>query len=916
MRSLIDWNYYKERVGSSILKIVTIPAALQGCKNPFPQVQYPDWLKKRIKELNSIFKQKKISDFISSSKITNIFSSEGTIQNIEDIGKPKVRELTEKDKEVLQRQKEKKEKEEEERKRLEYEEQNPTPIEENFDEWLKWQKRFWRKYRKQRKENPYMISNQSGIISMMKNFEQNFLNSTFQIMHIQKTISPGMLKLWLRLQNNLMYSINLKVLRKFYIHSKQEQKDILKVVKILPRDRGSRYSKYHLYQIEQEEDVFLSKIDDLMHYHLSNTEIDGVYETQIPLDYRVILDLGNWVKPKSHMIDKSQSALNRIYTLKELTATKYDNSRNPFVQNISKVLIYYSHTQNKHFIGVWIPGNSFVSTYTVNPTSLDKDISDIKLKFKKTIEETNSNIDISYDNFSYKHYKDINDAMRVVNDIIKDYKVKSKQAFMVIIHSLAPIERLNSYGLIWINNEVPYILSVGSVEENTFPALDWAYFTTKNFCTRCLLSSDWFDEKYNFSLYSGIPIGNLSSDTAIQIIDVLYSRSLQNSNHLLWYSNTSLPDLGGNEDSDFRRFFDGFDSNAEMSFPGLYRTYCFEIDVRLLCINSILQSDHIYEFEAIKHEKKINSKTKEDIRTLNKLTDDIESFESCINSFLKLRAVVAQWLEDVRRDDNMFADVLLSHIYRWLSSSEAKLFDPQIFNFVTSLMQKCFTELIKKFKALGSNIIFTSFNKIIIETKKPDYTQALNYFNFVKQSIMREEIFKFIRMEISQEWKILLFKDRFNYGGIKESSKGLVTCEFDLKNHLPAKVSNLFLLLIGEYILKIYQYHQDNRKKILQTDPLDISALQLTNISSKKLMNNDDVDPYIGQHSAITSSDLHQKLNEIDNDSDILEAKNWIKKEFSTKLFEIIDEIRNEKMFADQQFHEAELSKDDYTPDE
>jgi len=30
MRTFIDWDYYKERVGSSILKIVTIPAALQG----------------------------------------------------------------------------------------------------------------------------------------------------------------------------------------------------------------------------------------------------------------------------------------------------------------------------------------------------------------------------------------------------------------------------------------------------------------------------------------------------------------------------------------------------------------------------------------------------------------------------------------------------------------------------------------------------------------------------------------------------------------------------------------------------------------------------------------------------------------------------------------------------------------------
>ena len=916
MRSLIDWEYYKERVGSSILKIVTIPAALQGCQNPFPKVQYPDWLKKKIKELTSVFKQKKLSDYISSSRFTNMFSAGGGLQNIEDIGKSKVRELTQKDKDILQKQKEKQEKEEEERKRIELEEQNPPAIEDDFDGWLKWQKRFWRKYRKQRKENPYVMTNQSGIISMMKNFEQTFLNSTFQILHIQKTLMPGILKLWLRLPNNLMYSINLKVLRKFYIHSKEEQSEFTKTIKTLPRDRGYKYKEYHLYQIEQDEDAFLSKIDDLMHYHLSSTEIDGVYETQVPLEYRVILDLGNCVKPRAHLIDKSQSALDRIYSVKELAATKYDKNRNPFIQNISKILVYYAHTHNKHFIGVWIPGNSFVSTYTVAPSSLDKDISDIKLKFKKTIEEENLSQEFSYDNFSYRHFKDINSVMKIVDDIIRDYKSKTKQAFLVIIHSLTPIERLSSYGLASINNDVPYILSTGTVEENMFPALDWVYFATGNFCCKCLQNSEWFDEKYSFSLYSGIPIGNLNNDTAVQIIDVLYSRALQNSNHLLWYSDTSLPDLGGNEDADFRRFYDSFDSNAEMSFPGFYRTYWFEIDVRLLWINSILQSDHIYEFDAIKNEKKINSKVKDDTRTLNKHNDDIESSETCINSFLKLRSVVGQWLEDVRKDDNMFADVLLSHLYRWLSSSESKLFDPQLFNFITHLMQKCFTELIKKFKHLGSNIIFSSFNKIIIETKKLEFNGAQNYFNFIKQSIMKEEIFKYIRMEVSQEWKILLFKDRFNYGGIKESSTGLVTCEFDLKNHLPEKVSNLFLTLIGEYILKTYQFTQEGRKKALNNDLQDNSTIQLTNISSEKLMNRDDEDPYIGQHSAITSSDLHQKLHDIGNENEIIEGRKWIQKEFTGKLFEIIDEINSEKSLADHQIIEAEKNAEDFSTEE
>jgi len=44
----VDWAYYKERLGSAIQKIITIPAAMQRIPNPVPRVKHPDWLHKKV----------------------------------------------------------------------------------------------------------------------------------------------------------------------------------------------------------------------------------------------------------------------------------------------------------------------------------------------------------------------------------------------------------------------------------------------------------------------------------------------------------------------------------------------------------------------------------------------------------------------------------------------------------------------------------------------------------------------------------------------------------------------------------------------------------------------------------------------------------------------------------------------------
>lgn len=49
VRDILDWGYYKERLGNAIQKIITIPAAMQGVPNPVPRVKHPDWLTKLVR---------------------------------------------------------------------------------------------------------------------------------------------------------------------------------------------------------------------------------------------------------------------------------------------------------------------------------------------------------------------------------------------------------------------------------------------------------------------------------------------------------------------------------------------------------------------------------------------------------------------------------------------------------------------------------------------------------------------------------------------------------------------------------------------------------------------------------------------------------------------------------------------------
>jgi DNA polymerase epsilon subunit 1 len=86
--------------------------------------------------------------------------------------------------------------------------------------------------------------------------------------------------------------------------------------------------------------------------------------------------------------------------------------------------------------------------------------------------------------------------------------------------------------------------------------LGWVRGACANMTLRFIEMPDWVETRIGFSRYTFIPVCNLTeTDMHQNMIDILYARQLNQSKHLIWYSDTSMPDLGGHEDRSCRIYF-------------------------------------------------------------------------------------------------------------------------------------------------------------------------------------------------------------------------------------------------------------------------------------------------------------------------------------------------------------------------
>jgi DNA polymerase epsilon subunit 1 len=193
LRSILDWEYYIERLGSVIQKLITIPAAMQKVANPVPRIAHPDWLHRRIVKMTEKFKQNKMTDFFGKKgskefeetqpmDIEDAGVSQGTKTGMKKFAviKKKVRERTPEIKDL---------------------EEIPIPNPNlHYRDWIRAMRPRW----KQRRELRNGGDSASVIIPSMFKGAKVQRRNRWDIVQIRPSSTPGRFILWLSVGSELV----------------------------------------------------------------------------------------------------------------------------------------------------------------------------------------------------------------------------------------------------------------------------------------------------------------------------------------------------------------------------------------------------------------------------------------------------------------------------------------------------------------------------------------------------------------------------------------------------------------------------------------------------------------------------------------------------------------------------------------
>lgn len=761
-QSVIDWEYYKERLGTCIQKIITIPATLQKVQNPNPRIPLPDWLNRRTRDIDSNFKQQSITNMFKPIDYSTI-----QIKDIEDI-KPPAPAIP-----IL------------------FEVKNPPSFTLEFPAWLEVQQKAWiqrRKHnlalKKYRREGKVLAEPVKSISGYLKSKDCRLLYSLWEVIGMYP--EQGYFKMWVLTEFKELYCVNLEVKRQIYISSKVERVvDGFKPVKMtLPHGKTTNFLyEFEMTELEYEEKKFV------LNNALADADIEGIYETKVPIEALALIRLGAVLRPKvellEHILEKQGNLLGHTFSVDNFE-TKAESK---YLMNLSCLHQFFLLQVKTNVRSIWMviqPDISQIDVFIIMPGHGDKP------SLQKAVRDSLNSPDWLVNT---QYPKKEEQLYRCIEKIFKD-QIKSS----IIYASVGmPIEELRK-SIPVIISEIPIVQVKYLYCE--FPALDWQRFCITHLCKLYLELGEYIRSQIGLARYSGVPLGNLPQDPILFVCDILFARSLKSSRNLIWWSEEGNPDMGGEEDAviDDSDFF-----GTESCSAGLYSDIVAELDLGVLPTNAILCYKYLFSGETIE----------------NNPSD--EKFV-CLNAFRKIRSMISTWIEDVHKYKNEFADRLVMHSYRWLASRNSKMYDPLLHLTVHKLIHQLFSHLLAEISKIGAKIIYAHSDKLILATGKHDIQDAQNYCMFIIKNLVSTPTFAYLSLDCIRYWKLFLFKDIFNYAGVPISSDDnslKISSNWQTLDMFPEEITQICLIIIAQILHDAYNYlnseenFENNRQQFL-----------------------------------------------------------------------------------------------------
>ncbi|XP_065055976.1 DNA polymerase epsilon catalytic subunit A-like isoform X2 [Rhopilema esculentum] len=815
IRSILDWDYYIERLNSCIQKIITIPAALQGVTNPVPRCRHPDWLHKKLLEKNDVFRQHKINDMFLPAKKDpagvpiNPAGNQDSVNDIEDFGSqkrprssPNVPISTKRRKIDGKRSVDSEFHEDDLIKHWKVVLGDPPKqgtTKDELLEWVKFQKKKWRFQSHQRKarqqlgkEAGYVATApgraqssgpQVGLTGFFRRQAQSILESPWQIVQITEADTPGIFRLWAMIGQEL-HSIKVNVPRIFYVNSRKQKEGEgatwRRVSRTLPRSNPS----FFLYEYAVPEVVFREHMSELS-ADLSSPDIEGIYETQVPLNVRAIIRLGCACQVNRITAKAFAGKELEIFDLDQLEFKTLAEVDYLVKSQIKHIYFYHCQLENRAVFCLFFPPTQKASVFVLNtvrsnqmPNLQSLYQAERSLKMQEA-EDQNEVFHGPAEAYSFEVRVETNSKLlhRAIHRALIGYKEEKRGPTMLLIQS--PLDQEHVKSLIPSVSEFPVVeMPPPESDANQFTALDWQRQAAKKIMRAFFEVDRWIEMQLDNARYFHIPIGNIPPvDPTLFASDIFFARNLQKNSHLMWITPTERPDLGGKEEDDNRLVteFDEGGRSMEVNHPCCYPTICVEISVDGLAVNTVIQSHHVHDAEggagtAVSFDSLPQASLEELIKAGPGAVSTLTSYDEaalCSTAFRVLKGLIYNWLHEVSSNQNPLADNQLIHFYRWLRCQTSMLYDPALCKMIHGLMKKLFMQLIAEFKKLGSTIVYANFNKIILCTKKHNVKDALAYVHFILKSIQCKDLFHSIDLAPTACWEYLYWMGQANHGGIR-----------------------------------------------------------------------------------------------------------------------------------------------------
>ncbi|KAK2064391.1 DNA polymerase family B [Colletotrichum caudatum] len=779
-RALLDWDYYLERLGSVIQKLITIPAALQKVRNPVPRVPHPDWLQRRINIKDDKMKQKKLTDLFTKGPLEDITNLNGrSAADMEDFGsqllKPKqVTSVVASSQAAAPTSQKRKSPEPAESAdpfaALPIEMPSPS---DDYVGFLQYQKQKWKIQKQARIRRRQLFGDRRG--NNQNNIQNTFMKqahltfmSTWQLLHLKPAETPGIVNAHVLIDAKI-HSIKIKVPRQVFLNLKSGDMPDVDIpgceVEQVNHTLPNGHSSVHLFKLTVPEDIYFSEADkfSLLFNHPS---VEGVYEKHLPLNIRAVLQLGNLCT-----IDEQQHAVlgKGLEHGFDLLGLKRPVKPRTYLDASPLAYIYISHVTagDRQIFGVFstLKDEAHIIILQKSRDS-GQDLPNISRIYTELLarrgEEaagTNWQDSFTYQeklNFRITQVTTRRKAHLELSDVVKKMRKDELRPLMMVIQSSQRNMLINDVPIL---GEFPVLPLKYDPADSSLPPLGWQTVVARRLVGHYLGLGSWIVHLTTLARYGEVPLCNLEREDPRFLIDIAYARRLQNNNVVLWWSASPRPDHAGHEKDDITGPLETVQMPA-VNNPGTFSSVCIDLEVRNLAINTILTSSLINELEGS------DSISFNPAGDGNAAGDEVISSEGTFANagVLVLREMVKSWWQEACKGSAM-ADVMVQHLVRWVESPDSFLYDRALHYYVQMMSRKAFQQLMADFRRVGSQVVFANSNRLLLQTTKAEVGTAYAYSQYIIKSIKSKPLFHFIDLEIKEYWDYLVWYDEFNYGG-------------------------------------------------------------------------------------------------------------------------------------------------------